>query len=575
MHFGRSILLAALALIAFVSPALSTPVVLDNVPEYMWYHGCGPTSMGSLVGYWDMAGLPNLFTASGTDVFLTANVQDQISSPEHNAQYDPTPDRTDLGSHPYNSIACYLGTSVGALDYGASSPIAVPGAFTGYFASRGYSATSTQARIDYQLNSILVSEINAGRPLLFMVDSNADGQADHFVPVVGYDYDQWGTLMYGFYDSWHETETVEWAPVATPSTYQNWGISNYATLMPPFQWKAASGDWSNYANWSAGMPATPDQSAWIDNGGTATMNANAELLNTYVGWYQTGKLVLVTGGRLVTGSLKIGEYQSSSGEFEYAGGVLSVGDLSIGRLGTGVMRVTAPDLSWTVSGKFHVGAAGRFEAQSGAKMIMTGTVVEILSTDPTAMAGMGNLHVVIDGSAGNSCQFEVAGRDLGPTAAGFVGNFALGGLEVSGATGGWLRLVDQAANSGGIGPEAMYVGDLVIGDQARITLGGYHLYYRREGVPSRLLEGDVNFDGAIGVDDYEAILGHLGQAGSWRSGDLNGDGVVTAADVQTWYESYIEVNGQAPAVPEPVMMAWLAVGAAVCRKRRKKVAGSR
>jgi len=70
--------------------AYRAPVSLSNVPAYNWYHGCGPTAAASIMGYYDVHGYSNLFDASGWDaVKQTANVQDQISSPAHNAKYDP------------------------------------------------------------------------------------------------------------------------------------------------------------------------------------------------------------------------------------------------------------------------------------------------------------------------------------------------------------------------------------------------------------------------------------------------------------------------------------------------------
>jgi hypothetical protein len=91
--------------------------VLDEVPAYNWYHGCGPTASASVIGYYDLHGYPQLFDAQGWDaVRLTENVQDQISSPQHNAKYDSTPDDLTLPVPPPTSLADFMHTSL--LDFG-------------------------------------------------------------------------------------------------------------------------------------------------------------------------------------------------------------------------------------------------------------------------------------------------------------------------------------------------------------------------------------------------------------------------------------------------------------------------
>src|SRR5262249_45443900 len=66
--------------------------LLPGCPAYDWYHGCSPTSAGMLMGYWDLHGYGNLFDAQGwAQVSQTSFVEDQISSPAHNAKYDSQP----------------------------------------------------------------------------------------------------------------------------------------------------------------------------------------------------------------------------------------------------------------------------------------------------------------------------------------------------------------------------------------------------------------------------------------------------------------------------------------------------
>ena len=108
-----------------VAPSLahSTPLILDYVPSYSWYHGYTPTASANILGYWDLHGYDNLFSnASGWDeVRYTGNVKDEISSPEHNAKYDSNPDNQALPHPPNTLIADFMGTSQGSLEYGSTT----------------------------------------------------------------------------------------------------------------------------------------------------------------------------------------------------------------------------------------------------------------------------------------------------------------------------------------------------------------------------------------------------------------------------------------------------------------------
>lgn len=128
----------AMPVLSYGAAASPSAHIIDSVPAYSWYHGCGPTAAGSIIGYWGLHGYPNLFNASGQNVFLTQNVQDEISSPQHNAKYHPTPDA--LGPVPaFTSIADWFRTSVDPLGFGSSYLIPYArDAFIGYASYRGY-----------------------------------------------------------------------------------------------------------------------------------------------------------------------------------------------------------------------------------------------------------------------------------------------------------------------------------------------------------------------------------------------------------------------------------------------------
>lgn len=213
----------------------TTKVILDHVPSYDWYHGCGPTAAGSIIGYWDLHGYDGLFAASGWEsVRQTANVKDEISSPLHNAKYDTTPDNAALADPSDTSIADFFHTSEGALGFGWSYLSYADDAFEGYAASKGYSFhaqnhTAFGNGFNWQN---LVSEINAGRPPMFLVDRDGNGVTDHFVPVVGYDDRGSDGQWYGFYTTYHEAETLTWQEFKPMAKDVAWGVG-YVTEIHP------------------------------------------------------------------------------------------------------------------------------------------------------------------------------------------------------------------------------------------------------------------------------------------------------------------------------------------------------
>ena len=207
----------------------STARTIDSVPAYSWYHGCGPTAAASVIAYWDLFGFPNLFDAVGADVFLTGNVQNQISSPAHNAKYDPTPD----GPGPVpalTSLADWFQTSVDPLDFGWSYLTFADSAFEGYAAFRVYEFDAQTRGFDYVTWANVVEAVDANQPFMSLVDVDGDGSTDHFVPVLG--YDDRGPLgrFYGSYTTWGEDETINWQPFR--GLGHVWGIG-FATFVEP------------------------------------------------------------------------------------------------------------------------------------------------------------------------------------------------------------------------------------------------------------------------------------------------------------------------------------------------------
>ncbi len=211
----------------FAINANATTITISDMPAYNWYHGCGPTAAASIFGHYDLNGYDSLFDASGwDDIRITSNVQDEISSPAHNAKYDPQPDAA--GPAPADtSIADFFHTSENQ-QFGWSYISDADDAFREYASYRGYNDwnawNESFASGAFTWNDF-TNEIDNDRPMMFLIDTDGNGGTDHFVPVFGYND---VTNQYACYTTWSENETISWR------TFQgmgnSWGIG-YATFI--------------------------------------------------------------------------------------------------------------------------------------------------------------------------------------------------------------------------------------------------------------------------------------------------------------------------------------------------------
>jgi len=204
-----------------------SPVIISGVPDYMWRHGCGPTAVGNVVGYYDSHGYDDLITGdANTQTYDTNQAMasggdsgnpNPPGSEKHYEDYarpedDPGPLLTDdylippgRAAHANNCIGDYQDTSKStrANRYGWSWSNDLGPSFVGYVNQQNatYNPTYTEYRWSTGALTwaVLTNEINNNRPMVFLVDSDGDGTSDHFVAVVGYDA---ATNQYGCHDSW-------------------------------------------------------------------------------------------------------------------------------------------------------------------------------------------------------------------------------------------------------------------------------------------------------------------------------------------------------------------------------------
>jgi hypothetical protein len=223
------------------------PVVISGVPDYMWRHGCGPTAVGNVVGYYDSHGYDDLITgdantqtndtnqamASGGDSGnpnTPGNERhyEDYSRPEDASPILLTDDYITQGRNPHTNdcIGDYQDTSKSTRGnyYGWSWSNDLGPSFTGYVNQQNptYNPTYTEYRWGNGTLTwaVLTNEINNNRPMVFLVDSGGDGLTDHFVAVVGYDAQ---TNQYACHDSWAPAG-VRWETFQGMAAGQIFGI---------------------------------------------------------------------------------------------------------------------------------------------------------------------------------------------------------------------------------------------------------------------------------------------------------------------------------------------------------------
>ena len=233
-------------------------------PAYTWRHGCGPTALSMVVGYYDVKGFDDL--VEGDAWTQTEAVNQMIASggggntgygepfpPGEEGHFEDYADPRDTMSnlltdayitdervpHADDSLADYIHTSRSAegYPYGWSNTTFMGSAFVDYF-HRDYPDVEVLSKGYDTLHSktltwdVLVGEIDAGRPMVFLVDSSGDGHTDHYVTIIGY---REGTpRMYAMWDTWYTT--VRWANFAPMAAGVPWGVYagwSYNVSLPP------------------------------------------------------------------------------------------------------------------------------------------------------------------------------------------------------------------------------------------------------------------------------------------------------------------------------------------------------
>ncbi len=289
--------------------------VVLNVPAYYWRHGCGPTALSMVVGYYDTKGYGDLIP--GDAWMQTAAVNQMIASggdwgnpfpPGSEGHFEDYASPRDSVSgllqddyitagrdpHPHNSIADYVETSWSTRGnpYGWSWSTKLGSSFVDYFDQQYPEAVGVADSTTYYPMTweVLVNEINAGRPMVFLVDTSGDGVTDHFVTAIGYRTSP--TLQYAMRDTW----------------------SNYYVRWENFAQIAAGTRWGIYAGWSYQLSHPPADVALSNQ----TVVENLPV-GSQVGTFSTTDPLL---GDIITYSFVTGSGDNDNGLFNIVGNQL-------------------------------------------------------------------------------------------------------------------------------------------------------------------------------------------------------------------------------------------------------------
>jgi hypothetical protein len=225
--------------------AAAAETVIPGVPAYLWRHGCGPTAAGMIAGYYDAKGYPlidgdataqtapvNQAIASGGD---DTSTQFPPGSEQHFEDYaapmDPGNELIDdayitAGRSPHgnNSIADYMNTSRSSLGlkYGWSYDMDLETGLVGFVNQKEPAVTVNHMYYpESEMTwSVLTREIDAQRPMVFLVDTDGNGGTDHFVTVIG--YREAPSRQYASWDTW--STSIRWEDFLPMTSGVPWGV---------------------------------------------------------------------------------------------------------------------------------------------------------------------------------------------------------------------------------------------------------------------------------------------------------------------------------------------------------------
>lgn len=213
--------------------------IIPGVPGYVWRDGCGPTTMGMIIGYYDGNGYDNLVEGSATTATNAVNQMiashsvagearhyEDYSLPKETTATAILSDKSELPTgdeHAADSIADFMKASWSnlGLAYGWSYTHYSQSAFNDYIKSK-YPASNPWSTVFYGSSltwELYKAEIDAKRPVHLMIDVNGSGDINHSVVGVGYRESN-GYPEYAMWTTWSDS-AIAW------SKFQPLGTSVY------------------------------------------------------------------------------------------------------------------------------------------------------------------------------------------------------------------------------------------------------------------------------------------------------------------------------------------------------------
>jgi len=270
--------------------AATSQTIISGVPSYIWRHGCGPTALGMLVGYYDGNGYPDLIPGDAST--QTTAVNDAMANTEHYDDYSTPEDSyptllndksTNGGAHTSNCLGDFMHTSWSEDGnfYGWSYSNWISYAFESYvnMQNSAYFVTIPYEHFSSESWDVFVNEINSNRPVVLLVDTDGNGSTDHFVTGIGYDV---SNSTYAIYDTWdNEIHWFQWRKISNGNT---WGIYGFNI----FKINTINTGFDISANASPSKGGIISGVGYFDNGQTANLSATAEDGYDFVNWTENG-----------------------------------------------------------------------------------------------------------------------------------------------------------------------------------------------------------------------------------------------------------------------------------------------
>ena len=154
-----------------------------------------------------------------------------------------------------------------------------------------------------------------------------------------------------------------------------------------------------------------------------------------------------------------------------------------------------------IEGGLTINGQGSLSTSSNSTLEVSGNLLGN-TTNNGAFNPQGTL--ILDSATGTTKPpqlLEATSQDLGNVAAGYSNNFAYGTLELTANT--YVELVDNAANSPGSAPEAIYANTLIVPAGATLNLDGLHVYAHTEQLNGTIVNGGAIVNGEV-YDDVNA-----------------------------------------------------------------------